>query len=710
MSEKPVKKLLRTLSQEQKLALWEALVEKSSDIITLHDKLGRVIYASPSAEKLFGALPDEMPLEKLSSIFRYIAPEDRPNVKHEFDQILTAPGQVAGPVTYRMRVLDGSWKYLESVACNLMDKEAIQGILVVTRDVTERTETEKQLVQSEWRYRSLVENSPEAIAVSQNGLLKYANNACLRLIGAASLDQIKDLEVIGFVHYEDRQRVEQEILPASSGQPVLSIPARLTSFSGDEIQAEITAIPVIFDSEPSLQIVIHDVTEQRRAIEALEYQSMHDPLTGLPNRALFMDRVTQALNRAQRFGGRIVVMLADIDRFKIVNDSLGHAVGDKLLIAVAERIKNCFRPSDTVARFGGDEFVILCEDTEELTNLGSLGERLLHAIKEPIVVQGESFHLSLSVGITEADGSFQRADDLLREADSAMNRAKERGRQRYEIFDVETGHNVTIRLQLESEFRNAIARNELRAFYQPVVNATTGEVTGVEALTRWQHPQKGLMSPAAFIPVAEESGLIVPLGMWILEEAARQLKEWGADLEEGRTFSMSVNLSARQLLDPQLLDKVKQVVTENELDGKRLQLHFEVTESVLMEERAEVAQIMNDFRDLGVGIVIDDFGTGYSSFTYLKRFPVEMLKIDRSFVIGLGERPDDEAIVEAIVKLARALNIDVVAEGVETETQLYHIRSLGCNLIQGFYFAKPSPAIDISQYIKKPFAVPPLKI
>jgi len=710
MSAKEPRRLARLLSKEQKLELWEALVENSPEIITLHDLEGRVLYASPSAERLFGPLPDNMPVERLSSIFKFIASEDRPNVKEEFNKLAHGPGTMVGPVSYRMKLPDGTWRYLESIAYNLLNKESVQAILVVTRDITERTETEKQLVQSEWRYRSLVENSPEAIAVTQDGLLKYANSACIRLIGASSIEQIKDLEVIGFVHYEDRQRVEQAVIPANAGQPVLSVPARLTSLRGDEIQTEITAIPVIFDSKPSLQLVIHNVTEQRRAIEALEYQSMHDPLTKLPNRALFMDRVNQALNRAQRFGGRIVVMLADIDRFKIVNDSLSHAVGDKLLVAVAERIKSCFRPSDTVARFGGDEFVILCEDTEELTNLGSLGERLLNSMKEPIVVQGESFHLSLSVGITEADGSFQRADDLLREADSAMNRAKERGRHRFEIFDVETGRNVAERLQIESELRNAISRNELRAFYQPVVNATTGEVTGVEALIRWQHPQKGLMSPAAFIPVAEESGLIVPLGIWILEEAIKQLKEWEPLVANGRVFSMSVNLSARQLLDPQLLDKVKQLITENQLDEKKVKLHFEVTESVLMEERIEVSQIMNDFRSLGIGIVIDDFGTGYSSFTYLKRFPVEVLKIDRSFVIGLGERPDDQAIVEAIVKLARALNIDVVAEGVETELQLYHIRSLGCNLIQGFYFSKPLPAIDVTEFIKTPFKVPPLKI
>jgi diguanylate cyclase (GGDEF)-like protein/PAS domain S-box-containing protein len=699
----------RILSEEEEISLWRALIDYSPDIVTVHDAHGRVRFASPSSEKYFGKIPKNLKVD-LDPIFRLIHEDDVRDVRHEFSKLAKGPGAVVGPITFRMKTQDGKWRYLESVACNLLNNDQINGILVTTRDVTERMEIERALAQSEYRYRRLVERSPEAIAVINDNKISYANPACIRILGASGLTQLSEFEVLEFIKADDRERVRHALELVILGEDITSIPANIVSLDGRLITSEITGIPIIYDGKPSLQVVVRDVTEQKRAMEALEYQSMHDPLTHLPNRALFMDRVTQALGRAQRLGSHLVVMLADIDRFKIVNDSLSHAVGDKILIGVAERLQACFRPSDTVARFGGDEFVVLCEETDELTNLGTLGERILRAMQKPIVVDGESFHLSISVGISEAVGAGQKADDLLRDADTAMNRAKERGRGVYEIFDENTGRTVAARLQTESQLRHGISHGEMRAYYQPVVDATTGIIVGAEALVRWQHPEKGLIYPNDFIPIAEESGLIVPLGAWMLAEACQQLKEWSEEFDESRHFKMSVNLSPRQFMDLELVSTVKDILESINLDRSRFFLQLEVTEGMLTDDKPEIRNIMKAFNDLGVGIVIDDFGTGYSSFGYLKKFPVTTLKIDRSFVSGLGSSADDQAIVTAIIQLARALNIEVVAEGVETIEQLLHLRNSGCNLIQGYYFSKPKPKEEISEILSTPFSVPPLKI
>lgn len=697
------------LTEAQKIALFDTLANGSPDILTIHDAYGRIKYSSPSAIEFFGQLPENLSSQPVDTVFKLIHRDDRKGALRELAKLNSGSVSRIGPISFRMRNKRGQWRNLETVVVKVSSSDNSQGFLAITRDETERLEVANELRQSEWRYRRLVEKSPEPIVVVKDDSIPYANPAALKLIGATDLSQISGIPPAEFVHFEDRQRVIEVVSSVNDKYEAVSVTARLVNLEGKEVIVEITAIAAIADGAPAVQLLLHDVTDRERARQALQYQSMHDSLTGLPNRALFTDRVAQALYRAQRFGGKVVILLADLDRFKIVNDSLNHKVGDQILVEVAERIKMCFRPSDTVARFGGDEFVILCEDTEGLINLGILGERLLDALKAPIIVNGGSFHVSVSIGIAESDGeSVVRAEELIREADLAMNRAKERGRQRFEIFNKETGQLVARRLQIESELRYAIAHDELRVFYQPVVDSISGSVLGAEALVRWQHPKQGLLLPGAFIEVAEETGLIVQIGSWILREAFLQLRDWVE--KYNIPFVLSVNLAASQLLDPTLTDLLKELYFEQEFDRNKAKLCLEVTESALMEERVEVEEKMNIFKELGIGISIDDFGTGYSSFSYLKRFPVQTLKIDRSFVTGLGKNQDDEAIVESMIKLAQSLNIDVVAEGVETGEQLYHLRSLGCRLIQGFYFSKAVPASQFRELLGRPFEVPPLKI
>ncbi len=705
MSEGPDNVMPENLDVEKRAALWDALSIHSTDIISLVSTNGKILWTTPSGARFFDL---EDANWKMKPIYDLIHDDDIKRVKREFYSMGETMGSIVGPVTFRIKTRDGSWRYMESMACNLLDSPSVEAILSISRDVTDRQVALMELEESESRYRRLVERSPESMAVYRDQHIIYANPAGLRLLGASNVEQLSRYPIVQLVHPEDRELAREAFSPVEQGQEMNSVELRLVSLDAQLIHAEIMGIPIIYDGEPSVQLLVRDVTDHKRAKAALEYQTLHDPLTGLPNRALFMDRVAQALNRTQRIGGHLIVMLADIDRFKIVNDSLSHTVGDHILVGVAQRLRACFRPSDTVARFGGDEFVVLCEDTEDLTSLGTLGERLVSSLEEPIVVNNEPFHISLSVGIAESTGGTLRADDLVRDADTAMNRAKERGRKRYEIFDEKTGTEVAGKLQLESALRHGISHGELRAYYQPVVDARTGVVTGCEALVRWQHPEQGLIPPASFIPIAEDSGLIVQLGTWMFAEACRQAKEWEELIPEGRVFKISVNLSARQFLDMGLLATVKDILSAANLDTNRMHMVFEVTESMLMADPDEAVSILNAFRNLGISIAIDDFGTGYSSFSHLKRFPVESLKIDRSFIIGIGADNDDEAIVSAVVQLAHALNLQVIAEGVETTDQLLKLRQMSCDFIQGYYFAKPAPADELYSMIERPFEVPGL--
>jgi diguanylate cyclase (GGDEF)-like protein len=435
------------------------------------------------------------------------------------------------------------------------------------------------------------------------------------------------------------------------------------------------------------------VDAMRRAFGEAVHQATHDGLTGLPNRNLVIDRLTHAIARARRRPDTLAVLFIDLDRFKVVNDSLGHSVGDEVLVQVAQRLEEAVRPGDTVARLAGDEFVVVCEDVEGDADVLALAHRIADAVAAPIPLYGRDAIITASIGIALA-GESTRAEDLLRDADVAMYRAKERGRARLELFDEDMRTRMLQRLEIEHALRRALQRREFVLYYQPTVSLATGRIVSVEALLRWPDPERGLVMPDEFIPVAEENGLIMPLGRWALEEACRQLAQWRREYPEWSDLEVSVNLSARQFADPDLVPVVAGALREAGLDPSGLWL--EITESVLMEEAESTVETLRALRALGVHLSIDDFGTGYSSLSYLKRFPVDVLKIDRSFVDGLGTDAEDEAIVTAVVRLAQALELGVVAEGVETAGQLAELRRLGCTAVQGYYFGRPMPAADLA--------------
>ena len=432
----------------------------------------------------------------------------------------------------------------------------------------------------------------------------------------------------------------------------------------------------------------HRYVERQAFEQKLHHQAFHDSLTGLPNRALFVDRLQHALSRMPRRSHSVSVLFLDIDRFKMINDSLGHDVGDRLLVEVADRLSSCLRPSDTLARYGGDEFTILLEDPE-VDGAVQVAERILELLKEPFTLAGREVSASASIGIAHAPSPM--GEDPLREADLAMYRAKDRGRGRWETFDPEMNRYARGRLDSETELAEAVERREFVLHYQPVVALSTGRVTGVEALVRWIHPRRGVVSPAEFIPLAEETGAIVPLGRWVLEEACRQAVEW--DGEGLSPLQLNVNLSAVQFQREDLVETVAAVLEVTGLSPSRLTL--ELTETIVMEDVEAGMDAMARLRELGVRIALDDFGQGYSSLGYLKRFPLDNIKIDRSFVDGLVGSPEDQAIVRSVVMLAREMHMTVTAEGVETAEQLDAVRLLGCDEAQGYFFSAPLPGVGV---------------
>ena len=438
---------------------------------------------------------------------------------------------------------------------------------------------------------------------------------------------------------------------------------------------------------------IRDLSERKRFEGQLASQALHDRLTGLPNRVLLRDRVQHALARAGRRGAAVALLIADIDRFKVVNEGLGHDGGDRLLVAVAERLVDMLRPGDTVARMGGDEFALLCEDIAGVEEAEAIASRVLGAFEKPFQVHGADMALTASVGVAVGTSPGPAPELLLRDADVAMYRAKEGGRDRYEVFAESMLAEASERLSVENDLRRAIAHGQLRLYYQPIVHLETGAVAGFEALVRWEHPERGLLPPSEFIPSAEQTGLIVPLGRHVLSEACMQAATWKDTHAVGEKLRVSVNVSAKQLGQPGWADEVAQILAESGLAPRQLVL--EITESVLMDDADATAVRLEELRRLGVRIAIDDFGTGYSSLGYLRRLPVDILKIDKSFIDGVAEGPHESALARAVVKLASTLRLEAVAEGISSRRQLLQLRRLRCPYGQGFFFSRPQPAAAI---------------
>jgi diguanylate cyclase (GGDEF)-like protein len=434
---------------------------------------------------------------------------------------------------------------------------------------------------------------------------------------------------------------------------------------------------------------IVDISDLKEAEKQIYHQAFHDTLTNLPNRALFMEHLSMAMKRARRRDDyNFAVLSMDIDRFKLINDSLGHNLGDKLLVAFANKLKKSLRNVDTLARFGGDEFAVLLEDVENKDFAVNVTERILQTLREPFILDGNEIFTSTSCGIVLNTRGYKQPEYIIRDADTAMYHAKEKGKARFTVFDPRLHEKATKLLQIETDLRKAIDNNEFELYYQPIILLDNVSIIGFEALIRWHHPEHGLMLPESFIPVAEETGLIVPIGRWVLKQACYDMVKWQKKIEDHTLLFMSVNISSKQFLRPIIIKEIQEILAESGLPPAQLKL--EITETALMEDRDEAVRIIKRLKESGIQIVIDDFGTGYSSMSYLQNLPIDTLKIDRSFVSKINEMPDENKnIVETIITLAHKLNLNVVAEGVETAAQHSALSTMKCQLAQGYLFSKP---------------------
>ncbi|HWE55024.1 MAG TPA: EAL domain-containing protein [Acidimicrobiales bacterium] len=562
-------------------------------------------------------------------------------------------------------------------------------ILVSRMAMTISSDREKawqEVRASDERFQALLNNSSDMIMLLRDDGKKpvYVSGACERMLGLTS-DQLLEVELGDLIHPDEVDSV-RAVFAVGTVDDASSTPIEMRVRHANGEWRNLEMVGTNLRDNPAVGGVVvnvRDITERRRVEAELAHHATHDSLTGLPNRQLFLDRLSESLIRNRWLSRRPAVLFLDLDRFKLINDSLGHEIGDQLLVQASRRLRAAAGPEDTVARFGGDEFVVLCEPPGDPM---AQADRLLACFEEPFFLGEDRYFMSTSIGVASPEGPDPTPAVLIRDADTAMYRAKELGRGRIQIFDEAARSAAVVRAHTEHLLRGAVERDELRLFYQPVIELTTGRVIAAEALLRWQHPQLGLVGPDYFIDTAEDSGAIVAIGEWVLRTACRQAAVWA---ERGEPIDMAINLSARQLGDERLIAIVADAL---ESAGDRATITFELTERLLIQEPELVAGRLDDLKGLGVNLSMDDFGTGYSSLSNLRRYPFDSLKIDRRFVAGLSDSEDDGTVVRAIIALAHGLGKTVVAEGVERAEHLALLRQLGCDMAQGYYMGGPQPA------------------
>jgi diguanylate cyclase (GGDEF)-like protein/PAS domain S-box-containing protein len=700
-------------------------------------------YVSPQVEKILGYTPEEW-LADPELWSRLLHPEDRERALSQ-ETRQTIGTRNPPPVDYRMITRDGRTVWILDEAVLEPDELGTPVWHGVLYDITERKTAEQELQRAAAQQaavarlggRALKDGEPDALmaeAVALMAEIEGVGAACIweigrdgrrlslragledRVVGSARASAARDshagaaldsrLHVI-VDDWETERRFSMppalRVLGVRSSLAVV-IDGKQQPFGVLDIHStesnRFTPQDVHFVQASAN--VLADALERHASDQALRYRVLHDPLTGLPNRPSFVDSLSDSLKRSTVSGSPVGILFLDLDNFKLINDSLGHHAGDELLCVVAPRLRAHLRPGDIVARFGGDEFGILVDRLADEDEAVAIADRIAASFAEPYAMSGVEHFVSASVGIAVARPSTSEpidADLLIRDADAAMYRAKERGRARCELFDAEMRATAMRRLEVERELRQALEREELELHYQPLIALRSGEISGLEALVRWRHPERGLLDPGDFVPIAEDSGLIEPIGRWVQESACRQILEWHQLRPDQRPFDVSVNLSARQVTHRDLAASIAEILGSTGLDPVHLRL--EITESVLVEESATATGTLEALSEIGVGLVLDDFGTGYSSLAYLNHFPFDALKIDRSFVDALGIEQERTAIVEAIIGMARALSLDVIAEGVENEPQLSELSRLGCDYAQGHLFSRALPPEKISALLSE---------
>jgi diguanylate cyclase (GGDEF)-like protein/PAS domain S-box-containing protein len=680
-----------------------SLIDKLPAIVYVADVGvdGRWHYVSSGARAILGFSPEEW-MEDPGLWARQIHPDDRVRVFNREDGL----DEPALPEEYRMRHRDGATVWVRDEAALVTDPQGRVRWHGVLSDITSRKLAEAELERRAEQQAAVARLGKSALEGAEvEALMGDALREATRILGVAMgavLEQQSDggtpilragLGLSPALGLARGQRVSKSQLPDGVTGQIESRESNwgILWLAG---KGERPLGPTDIDFVQALANILADAIQQRATEDDIRYQALHDPLTGLPNRVLFLDRLGHALARP---GAEVAVVLLDIDNFKLVNDSLGHSAGDKLLMEIAPRLKTALGPGDTIARLGGDEFVVLLEEIPDERSAARVAERIVSVFDLPFDVSAGEHFAKASLGIALANGDGIRPASLIRDADAAMYQAKGRGRGRFEIFDGAMRTRTVERLSVENDLRRALERDELSVAYQPIVSLQDGSVVSVEALLRWRHPTRGLLSPSEFIPVAEESGLIEPIGRWVLDTACVQAARWHGARPNSPPIGISVNLSVRQFNQPDLEGTVANALAVAGIEPSTLCL--EITESVLLEESEKVSATITGVAQHGVRFALDDFGTGYSSLAYLTRLPIDALKVDRSFVEALGSDSRSTAITTAIVRMAQALSIDVIAEGVETASQVDALRGLRCELAQGFYFHRPLTAQAISELL-----------
>jgi diguanylate cyclase (GGDEF)-like protein/PAS domain S-box-containing protein len=667
-------------------ARFRAMVSYSADIIAVVDAEGRLIEASPAAVEVLALDPGEMIGRCMLDL---VHPDDRAPVADALrDAVEGNPDRE--PIVLRMQSGTGEWRDLE-VTGRPVDGDADGEVVVVARDITERKRQEDLLRASERRYRALAGRASQLLVVlDATGRCTFVDDSPKPLLGwgADALGRdTRDLLVP-----EDRATFDTYFaqIVARRGLHPPTV-CRIVDRFGGEHYLEVVANNLLDD--PLVKGIVldaRDVTERHVAEQSLRHHAIHDALTGLANRTLFLDRVGQAVARVRRHPTSLVaVLLVDIDRIKMVNDSLGHSAGDEILVAVGQLLDEATGSADTVARLAGAQFGVCCENLRNESDALAMAKRLAERAQTPVSVAGHEVHLTATIGVALSRGNGDTPESLVGDADVALIRAKEKDRGRVELFDEESGLRAVHRLEVENGLRAALQNDELRLHYQPVVRLVDGDVAAAEALVRWQHPTRGLLSPDEFIPIAEETGLIKSIGEWVIEQACKDARDWRRFT--GRSdLTVAVNVSARQLNDDDITQTVRAALAANDLTADALTV--EVTETALMGDEDQARATLEQLHELGVRIAIDDFGTGYSSLSNLRKFRFDALKIDRSFVSGLaGDESEDVAIIAAVVALAHSLGITVIGEGVGTIDQARKLASLGCDRGQGYLWGGPAP-------------------
>jgi diguanylate cyclase (GGDEF)-like protein/PAS domain S-box-containing protein len=675
------------------------IFEEAPVSLLLIDRRGVILQANESTSSMFGVGPDEVIGEEVR---RFVHPDDW-QAHLRFWARLTAPTtspddqETATTTELRLRTHRGDRWHRASTTATRREDGTVTYMTVHLVDIDDTRRTEAALHHSESRFGNLLDNLPDVIIRLDTDMNVVFSNPAARELRDRIAATGGPVTITGWPQpNDDHLEIYQQALYTALQEKIPTAAEHLLGTAPNQVWYETIFVPELnaAGEMESLLLVGRDVTTRRAQAEVLAHQATHDRLTGLPNRMLFLDLLERSTAELDE-GSSLAVLFFDLDRFKVVNDSLGHAAGDQLLVRLADRLRSALRPGDVLARLGGDEFTVLISDVDEQGAL-AVADRLQSSLQVPVVVDGREFLMSASIGVVVTDVA-EDSNDLLRWADAAMYRAKDMGRNRIAMFDDELRAEVTERLERDQMLRTALDRGELEVWYQPEVHLASGAIVGAEALVRWNHPTRGLLSAGEFVELAEENGMILPIGHWVMGTACERVTQWLAAGLVDRGFVLRVNLSARQLDSPTLVAEVSDLLERSGLPPR--QLCLEITETALMRDVDMALGVLTELHRVGVSLAVDDFGTGYSSLSFLKRFPLDVLKIDRSFVDGLPHDHDDVAIVSTILQLATSLGLSTTAEGVETEEQHRALVELGCPTAQGFLFARPLAAQHFEQLV-----------